>query len=93
MFYGAPMRTLVHRLVRPYFTSEGMVMENIAETNLPRRKDVGQGVFVTEGEDGVFIHFKTPCGRGAGFCVSDPVLTSLLGRETIQLWALSVLNG
>jgi len=58
-----------------------------------QRRDIGFGIHVTKSEDGVFVHFKSPSGRGMGFCVDESSSVDLLGRETIHEWAKGILDG
>ena len=57
-----------------------------------RRRDIGFGVHVTQSVDGVFVHFKSPSGRGMGFCVDETSKSNLLGRDTLHEWALAILD-
>jgi hypothetical protein len=63
-----------------------------SDASIPERRDIGFGVHVTRGVDGVFIHFKSPSGRGMGFCVDETSQSNLLGRETLHEWALAILE-
>ena len=57
------------------------------------RRDIGFGVHVTEGVDGLFIHFRSPSGRAMGLCVDDSSDVPLLGKQTLHEWARGIIDG
>ncbi len=59
----------------------------------PTRRDIGFGIHVTNRDDGLFIHFSIPGGRGMGFCVEKSASHDFLGRETLRQWAKLILEG
>lgn len=69
------------------------VQRLVRQADVPRRQDIGFGVHVTEGVDGVFVHFKYPSGRSMGFCVDESSSVALLGLGTMHEWAKAILDG